>query len=238
MRCTQCGKEMPDGARFCTNCGAQMNQNMYDQNTYNQNTYDQNPPEQNLSPIQKLKKEWKDLYTVVAIVVVLLVAALIGLAVKKMNEPKNTKELDEIQAILDEEDEDEEEEPKEDVMEEETEEEEIVEEEPEVQSLLEQDYILPNSNATYLTQADLAGMTIQEINYAKNEIYARHGRRFKSQELTNYFTSKSWYQGTYDPDDFDANYSASVLNDYEKKNAELLRQVEFSMNPNGYQLDQ
>ena len=226
MRCTQCVKEMPDGARFCTNCGAQMNQNMYDQNTYNQNTYDQNPPEQNLSPIQKLKKEWKDLYTVVAIVVVLLVAALIGLAVKKMNEPKNTKELDEIQAILDEEDE--EEEPKEDVMEEETEEEEIVEEEPEVQSLLEQDYILPNSNATYLTQADLAGMTIQEINYAKNEIYARHGRRFKSQELTNYFTSKSWYQGTYDPDDFDANMF-DYLNDYEAANLKVILNYEAAL---------
>lgn len=237
MRCTQCGKEMPDGARFCTNCGAQMNQNMYDQNTYNQNTYDQNPSEQSLSPIQKLKREWKDLYTVIAIVGVLLVAALIGLAVKKLNEPENPKELDEIQAILDEEEE-EKEEPAEKEIKEEPEEEEIVEEEPEVQSLLEQDYILPNSNAAYLTQADLAGMTIQEINYAKNEIYARHGRRFKSQELTNYFTSKSWYQGTYDPDDFDAHYSASVLNDYEKKNAELLRQVEFSMNPNGYQLDQ
>lgn len=53
----------------------------------------------------------------------------------------------------------------------------------------------------------------------------------------NYFTSKSWYEGIYDPDDFDANYSDDVLNDYEKKNAEFLRSVEYSMNPNGYELD-
>lgn len=44
------------------------------------------------------------------------------------------------------------------------------------------EYILPNSNVEYLTEADIAELTLQEINYAKNEIYARHGRRFKSQE--------------------------------------------------------
>jgi len=100
-----------------------------------------------------------------------------------------------------------------------------------------EEYILANSNVDYLTETDITGLTLQEINYAKNEIYARHGRRFESQELMNYFTSKSWYEGIYDPDDFDANYSDDVLNDYEKKNAEFLRSVEYSMNPNGYELD-
>lgn len=100
-----------------------------------------------------------------------------------------------------------------------------------------EEYILANSNVDYLTETDITGLTLQEINYAKNEIYARHGRRLESQELMNYFTSKSWYEGIYDPDDFDANYSDDVLNDYEKKNAEFLRSVEYSMNPNGYELD-
>ena len=100
-----------------------------------------------------------------------------------------------------------------------------------------EEYILANSNVDYLTETDITGLTLQEINYAKNEIYARHGRRFESQELMNYFTSKSWYEGIYDPDDFDANYSDDVLNDYEKKNAEFLRSVEYSMTPNGSELD-
>lgn len=100
-----------------------------------------------------------------------------------------------------------------------------------------EEYIIPNSNVEYLTEADIAGLTLQEINYAKNEIYARHGRCFKSQELMDYFTSKSWYKGLYDPDDFDNNYSDDTLNDYEKKNAEFLRSVEYSMSPNGYELD-
>ena len=58
------------------------------------------------------------------------------------------------------------------------------------------DYVIPHSDTVLLTNSDIAGLSLQEINYAKNEIYARHGRRFKSQELQNYFNSKSWYNGT------------------------------------------
>lgn len=99
-------------------------------------------------------------------------------------------------------------------------------------------YILPESDARYLSDADIASLSLKDLNYAKNEIYARHGRRFKSNELQQYFDSQSWYTGQYDPDDFDTNYSQSVLNDYEKKNAELLRKKEFSINSGGYPLDQ
>lgn len=98
-------------------------------------------------------------------------------------------------------------------------------------------YILPQSNKKYLTDQDVEGLSLQEINYAKNEIYARHGRKFDSTELQEYFNSKSWYTGKYEPADFDQNYSAKMLNDYEKKNAEFLRNIEFSRSPNGYQLD-
>lgn len=100
----------------------------------------------------------------------------------------------------------------------------------------EDDYILPESNTRYLTDADVDGLSLREINYAKNEIYARHGRKFDSQELQDYFNSKSWYTGKYDPADFDKNYSGT-LNDYEKKNAEFLREKEFSISPDGYKLD-
>ena len=101
-----------------------------------------------------------------------------------------------------------------------------------------QDYIIAGSDSRYLTDTDISRLSLRELNYAKNEIYARHGRRFDSRELQEYFNSKSWYEGKYDPADFDANYRANVLNDYEKKNAELLRQKEFSISPNGYLLDQ
>ena len=41
-------------------------------------------------------------------------------------------------------------------------------------------YIFPNSDTEYLTKSDLSGMSKSEINLAKNELYARHGRKFKS----------------------------------------------------------
>ena len=96
------------------------------------------------------------------------------------------------------------------------------------------DYILPESNSSYLTDADVSGLTLQQLNYAKNEIYARHGRKFDSKELQNYFGSKSWYNGTVNAADF----KETVFNEYEKKNAEFLRQKEFAMHDGGYQLDQ
>lgn len=63
------------------------------------------------------------------------------------------------------------------------------------------DYILQDSSSRLLTRADVEklGLSLREINYAKNEIYARHGRKFHSMELQNYFNSKSWYRGTAAP---------------------------------------
>ena len=95
------------------------------------------------------------------------------------------------------------------------------------------DYVLPQSSSRLLGRSDVAGLSLREINYAKNEIYARHGRLFKSKELQDYFDSKSWYNGSIKPDSF----SESLLSDVEKKNVEYLREIEFGMDPDGYQLD-
>ena len=96
------------------------------------------------------------------------------------------------------------------------------------------EYILPNSSTEKLTKKDIKNLSLRELNYAKNEIYARHGRKFDSPELNNYFQSKSWYNGTIDPDDF----SDDMLSEVERKNVKLLKDKEFSENPDGYQLDQ
>ena len=93
-------------------------------------------------------------------------------------------------------------------------------------------YILPDSDKKYLTDADVAGLTLREINYAKNELYARHGRKFDSKELRQYFKSKSWYKAEISADDF----STDVFNKYEKANAQFLAEKEKKMGT--YQLDQ
>lgn len=114
------------------------------------------------------------------------------------------------------------------------------EKEKETESVLEKDYIFENSDSSYLKESDLENMSIKEINYAKNEIYARHGRTFQSKELQEYFNSKKWYQelDKIDWKEFDAHPDKYQLNDYELKNAVLLKNKEFSMDSKGYQLDQ
>lgn len=78
--------------------------------------------------------------------------------------------------------------------------------------------ILPQSNQVYLSQADIAHLSAKELNYARNEIFARHGRMFKSQELRNYFCQFSWYHPSIAPDAFDEN----DLPELERHNALLL----------------
>lgn len=99
-------------------------------------------------------------------------------------------------------------------------------------------YIFPESNIRYLTEEDVEGLSIQEINYGRNEIFARLGKKFESEELQNYFDSKEWYNGIYEPEDFDENYKDDLMNDFEKANVDFLTEIEFSMSPDGYILDQ
>ena len=61
-----------------------------------------------------------------------------------------------------------------------------------------------------------------ELSIAMNEIWARHGRRFKNNWLQGYFNSKSWYSGTISPDDFNSVYKSTPTEDY---NAELINSV-------------
>lgn len=84
------------------------------------------------------------------------------------------------------------------------------------------DYILPNSSTTYLTRADLAGLSQEQLRLARNEIYARHGRKFKTKEIQEYFNGKSWYTGTIESNAFKDEY----LNSYEKENIKLIQSLE------------
>ena len=94
------------------------------------------------------------------------------------------------------------------------------------------EYIFRNSNTRYLTQEEISALPLQMICYARNEIYARRGYIFRSQELRDYFGSKSWYYGTIPA----AQFSASVFNEWESANIELLKKAEYSIDPDGYEL--
>lgn len=90
----------------------------------------------------------------------------------------------------------------------------------------DEEYIFPNSDSEYLTKSDVKGMSKSQINLAKNELYARHGRKFKSKELQDYFESKSWYEGIYSPKQWDKKGDSYFFNDYEIKNRDLLKKYE------------
>lgn len=80
---------------------------------------------------------------------------------------------------------------------------------------MEEPHILIESSSTsYLTDSDVNWMTPTQLRYAKNEIYARHGRKFKDKELQTWFDSQEWYDGYIEPEDFDE----SVLSEIEKEN--------------------
>lgn len=80
------------------------------------------------------------------------------------------------------------------------------------------DYIIADSDNRYLTSSDLAALSSDELNLARNEIYARRGRRFNSDRLQNYFAAKSWYRGTISPEEF----SEDMLSEVERHNVELI----------------
>lgn len=84
------------------------------------------------------------------------------------------------------------------------------------------DYIVPDSSSRYLRLDEVKNLSKEEFRIARNEIYARHGRKFNSKDLQDYFNHKSWYQGTVEPEQFDEGW----LNDYEKENIQLLTKAE------------
>lgn len=86
-------------------------------------------------------------------------------------------------------------------------------------------YILPKSNSKTYTASELSGLSKSDLRLARNEIFARHGRKFNDESLQNYFNSCSWYKGTIEPATFDANMT-SYLNSYELANLDLIKSLE------------
>ena len=80
-------------------------------------------------------------------------------------------------------------------------------------------YILPQSAQRLLVYNDIANFTKQDMMLARNEIYARHGRKFSDEDVRSYFEAQTWYKGTVEPEAF----SASVLSDIEQANVEYLK---------------
>ncbi len=74
-----------------------------------------------------------------------------------------------------------------------------------------------------LHESELANLSANDLRIIRNEIYARHGRMFKSTDLRNYFSKYSWYNVLKSYDD---KTIEKEFNSYEKHNVELLFNVQ------------
>ncbi|MBN1574430.1 MAG: YARHG domain-containing protein [Deltaproteobacteria bacterium] len=71
----------------------------------------------------------------------------------------------------------------------------------------------PDQMSRYITVSELGGCSCWELRILRNEIYARHGRKFKSKDLQDYFAGQPWY--SIDPNNLNGDKGQ---NEYEKKN--------------------
>lgn len=84
------------------------------------------------------------------------------------------------------------------------------------------EFILPLSDTVLVRDDQLYNYSDKELAIARNEIYARHGRKFNDEYLTKYFDSCSWYEGTIMPEAFDE----TVLSRIEKDNLATIKKAE------------
>ncbi|BFL48467.1 YARHG domain-containing protein [Lactonifactor longoviformis] len=86
----------------------------------------------------------------------------------------------------------------------------------------DREYILPGSDSRYYRKLDLEGLSAEEIRIARNEIYARHGYMFSTQDLQEYFSGKSWYTPSVPAEEF----SEGMLNQTERANLDMIKEYE------------
>lgn len=79
--------------------------------------------------------------------------------------------------------------------------------------------IYSQASERYLTSSDLIGLSQWDLKIMRNEIFARHGYIFQTDEMRNYFSGKSWYNPRY----YDVN---DMLTKVEKENITLIKNFE------------
>jgi hypothetical protein len=79
--------------------------------------------------------------------------------------------------------------------------------------------VAADSSSTLLSEDTVKNMSQNEIQTAINEIYARHGYKFKDQAIYDYFSAYDWYTPKYsDQEDAKAEFNST-----ENANIELLQ---------------
>jgi hypothetical protein len=77
------------------------------------------------------------------------------------------------------------------------------------------------ASSKILSEDDLENYDKTTLKLIRNEIFARHGCIFETEEMKNYFSNKSWYTPK-----FDKNTVMNQLTEPEKRNIELIKKME------------
>lgn len=77
----------------------------------------------------------------------------------------------------------------------------------------------PEASTRYLTDSDVSNLSSWDLKIMRNEIFARHGYIFKTDDMWRHFNAQSWYTGSYDNVD-------RFLTDIEKANIKLIQKYE------------
>lgn len=84
------------------------------------------------------------------------------------------------------------------------------------------EFILPDSDTIKLTSEQVKELSNDDLNIAKNELYARHGRIFEDSFLSSYFQGTTWYKPKVQAEAFDD----SVFNSVEVYNLQVITKEE------------
>ena len=66
----------------------------------------------------------------------------------------------------------------------------------------ESGFLVPDSDTRVMDPSELDGLSSDEIRLIANEIYARYGYAFRTEEIADYFGQFDWYDPIYDPEEF------------------------------------
>lgn len=83
----------------------------------------------------------------------------------------------------------------------------------------------PQTATRLLDAEELQSMNQTALAIARNELFARHGRKYEDVFLKAVFTRKSWYRPQYDGNQF-TTVESQLLNDYEKENLKVIIKAE------------
>ncbi len=85
------------------------------------------------------------------------------------------------------------------------------------------EYMFSNSGSVKLTDSQVSSLSKENLSFARNEIFARHGYIFQTEPFKTYFSNKTWYKSN-------AAFKGSdeELSSVEKSNVDLILKYENS----------